>query len=151
MKQDRYPYYAAKSFFDFEFESVGPKGRIRKIATFIRIRQNIYSFGFGDLDERTGEISDTVISNNGDGPKVLNTVAAIIHDFTAMYPDASVYVEGSTPSRTRWYQMNINAFYEEISYSFELYGNRNNKWEPFRSGNNYRAFMGRRREIPLFQ
>lgn len=151
MTQDRYPYNAASSFFDFEFESIGPKGRIRKIATFIQIKQNIYSFGFGDLDERTGEISDTVISNNGDGPKVLNTVGAIIFDFTTVFPEASIYVEGSTPSRTRWYQMNLNAFYEEINNSFQLYGNRNNKWETFRSGVNYMAFIGHRRPFPLFQ
>ncbi|HEV2480620.1 MAG TPA: hypothetical protein VGS79_13180 [Puia sp.] len=151
MKQDRYPYYAAKSFFDFEFESLGPNGRIRKIATFIQINQDIFSFGFGDLDERTGEISDTVISNNGDGPKVLNTVGAIIFDFTAVFREARIYVEGSTPSRTRWYQMNLTAFYEEINNSFMIYGNRNNKWEPFQSGVNYMAFLGQRRPIPLYQ
>jgi hypothetical protein len=85
MKLDRYPYYADSSFFDFEFESEGPKRKIRKIARFIKIRQNLYSFGFGDLDAQTGDISDTVVSNNGDGVKVLATVAHIVQDFTTVF------------------------------------------------------------------
>lgn len=104
-----------------------------------------------NLDERTGEISDTVISNNGDGSKVLNTVGAIIYDFTSVYPDATIYIQGSTPSRTRWYQMNINTFHQEIGISFKIHGYRNNQWELFQKGVNYTAFTGKRHEIFLYQ
>jgi hypothetical protein len=148
MKLDRYPYYANASFFDFDFESEGPKGKIRKIARFIKIRRNLYSFGFGDLDANTGDISDTVVSNNGDGVKVLATVAYIVYDFTTMYRDAAIYIEGSTPARTRWYQMNIGAYMLEINVIFEIYGFQNARWEPFRKGINYKAFMGQRRQLP---
>lgn len=33
-----------------------------------------WNLGFGDLDEKTGNISDSVVSDNGDGRKVLATV-----------------------------------------------------------------------------
>lgn len=145
MKNERYPYYADTSFFDFEFDSIGPKGKIRKIATFIRIKPNLYSFGFGDWDQATSDINDTAISNNGDGTKVLSTVAAIIHDFTMVFRDAVIYIEGSTPARTRWYQMNINGYWNEINELFRIQGHRGGKWEPFQKGVNYSAFMGQRR------
>src|SRR5580692_3512185 len=67
MNLERYPYYANPSFFDFEFESEGAKGTIKKIARFSTIGTNLYNFGFGDLDEATGDISDDVVTNNGDG------------------------------------------------------------------------------------
>jgi hypothetical protein len=147
MKLDRYPYYANPSFFDFDFESEGPKGKIRKIARFVKIRRSLYSFGFGDLDENTADISDTVVSNNGDGVKVLATVAIIVYDFTAVYRDAAIYIEGSTPARTRWYQMNIGAHFVEINTIFEIYGFHNGQWESFKKGINYKAFMGQRRQL----
>ena len=46
MKNERYPYYANTSFYDFEFHSFGPKGKIRKIATFILIKFSKKKFFF---------------------------------------------------------------------------------------------------------
>ena len=113
MKLDRYPYYADAEFFDFEFESQGPKGTIKKIARFMHIGPNLYSFGFGDFNRTSGEISDTIVSNNGDGAKVLATVANIIHDFARVHEDVTIFIRGSTLSRTRWYQMNINVAFHQ--------------------------------------
>ncbi len=79
---EKYIYKTNTSFLDYEFESIGPKGVIKKIARFNLLENNIYNFGFGDLNHVTGEISDTVISNNNDGDKVLITVANIISDLT---------------------------------------------------------------------
>ena len=147
MNLDRYPYYANSSFFDFEFESKGPKGTIKKIARFTRIGVNLYSFGFGDLDAITGDLSDRVISNNGDKDKVLSTVAAIIYDFTGLFLDAAIFIKGSTVVRTRWYQMNINTHWVEIGRMFTVFGYRKDKWEPFHKGNNFDAFLGYRKNI----
>jgi hypothetical protein len=145
MKLDRYPYYSDPSLSEFEFESTGHKGIIRKLARFILIGPNLYSFGFGDYDERIDDINDTVVSNNGDGQIILATVAAIIYDFTVKFPEATIFIEGSTPVRTRWYQMNINAHWIEISQSFNIYGSKKGLWESFKKGINYEAFLGKRK------
>ena len=149
MTLDRYPYYANSSFFDFEFESKGPRGAIKKIARFTQIGVNLYSFGFGDLDTISGDLSDKAVSNNGDKDKVLATVAAIIYDFTSLFLDAAIFIKGSTAARSRWYQMNINAHWKEIGKMFEVFGYRKSKWEPFHKRDNFEAFLGRRKNIPL--
>jgi hypothetical protein len=145
MNAQNYQYYSDPSFFDFEFESEGPNGLIRKIARFSSIGKNIYNFGFGDLDPETGDISDDVVSNNGDAEKVLFTVARIIYDFTAVYPEALIFIQGSTPARTRWYQIYMNRYWPELEPIFEIFGYRDGHWEHFRKGVNYEAFLGRRK------
>ncbi len=147
MHLDRYKYYADASFFDFEFESEGPKGKIKKIARFLAIEKNVYNFGFGDLDEHTGEISDTIVTNNGDGFKVLATVASIILDFISIFINASIFIKGSTPVRTRWYQMNISAFWEDIHHTIEVFGYKNGEWDYFKRGHHYEAFLGRNKRL----
>lgn len=142
---DKYFYKTNNSFLDYEFESVGPKGTIKKVARFSQIENKIYNFGFGDLNDATGEISDTVVSNNNDGEKVLITVASIIYDFTNISKDASIFIKGTTVSRTRRYQMGINKYWLQINSLFEIYGLKNQKWEVFKQGENYDAFLGRRK------
>jgi hypothetical protein len=148
--EDKYIYRTNSSYLDYEFESTGSKGVIKKIARFSKIGTNVYNFGFGDLNESTGEISDTIVSNNGDGDKVLITVASIIYDFTNVYLGAAIFIQGTTPSRTRRYQMGINRHWTQISPVFEVLGLKNNKWELFQLGENYEAFLGRRKTSFLF-
>ena len=81
----RYPYFSNASFMDYVFESQGPKGVIKKVARFGQLGDNIYNFGFGDLNEKTSQISDVVHSRNGDADKILGTVAHIILNFTGRY------------------------------------------------------------------
>jgi hypothetical protein len=145
-----YSYSTNDSFLDYEFESTGPKGVIKKVARFSAIGENLYNFGFGDLDESTGEISDTSVSNNGDDDKILITLARIIFLFTLAYPPAAVFIRGTSPSRTRRYQMGINKHWEQINPVFEVFGLKNEKWEPFRKDENYEAFLGRRKASFLF-
>lgn len=142
---DKYLYKTNSSFLDYEFESVGPKGVIKKIARFSEMGTNVYNFGFGDLDRATGEISDTVVSNNEDGDKVLVTVANIIYDFTNVYLEAAVFIQGTTRARIRRYQMGINKYWPQINPIFEIFGLKGQKWEPFRPVENYDAFLGRRK------
>lgn len=147
---DKYSYRTNSSYLDYEFESIGPKGIIKKVARFIEMGTNIYNFGFGDLDKATGEISDTVVSNNEDGDKVLATIAGIIYDFTSIYNRAAVFIKGSTAARTRRYQMGISKYWNQINPIFEVSGLKDDKWEPFRKDENYEAFLGRRKASFLF-
>ncbi len=119
---ERYDFAVSPTFFDYEFESVGDRRVIKKVARFSLINRSLYNFGFGDLDEETGEISDTVVSNNDDGDKVLITVAQIIYYFTGIYQGSSIFIQGTSASRTRRYQMGIAKYWELIDPVFEIVG-----------------------------
>jgi len=61
--------------------------------------------------------------------------------FTCQKPEAIIFAEGSTPSRTRLYQMGIAAHWSEIDEGFDLHGFREGKWERLQKNTNYEAFL----------
>ena len=141
MQLPRYHYKTNVAFLDYEFISEGPKGSIKKVIRFTQIGSFVFNLGFGDLNEETGEISDTIVTNNNDSRMVLATVAATVHDFTDHYPDAKVIAQGSTHSRTRLYRMGITNHWKEISIEFEIYGLEDGNWELFTERRDYEAFL----------
>ena len=83
MRLPRYSFKASRHFQTFEFVSEGPKGKIRKLIQFTPTNYSgVYNLAFGDKDMTTGEINDTVVSNNGDTEKILATVVASVLVFT---------------------------------------------------------------------
>jgi hypothetical protein len=147
MYLDRYSYQTNESFLDYEFVSEGPKGKNKKVVRFTAISNNVYNLGFGDLNEETGEISDTIVTNNNDSRKVLATVVATVHDFTQLHPKAWVIAKGNTQSRTRLYRIGITNYLREISKEFELYGLKDNQWQRFEKRKDYEAFLVKRKII----
>lgn len=145
MQLPAYQYKTNDSFLDYEFISEGPKGRIKKVVRFTQITHSVFNLGFGDLDEESGEISDLAVSNNNDSRKVLATVAATVNDVTIKYPGIWVVAKGSTLSRTRLYRMGITNHWAEISADFEIYGLKEENWEPFEQCRDYEAFLVRRK------
>lgn len=149
MNLEQYNYQSSGSFLDFEFLSAGPQGEIKKVVRFSQIQAEpspVYNLGFGDWNEKQNKIDDFVISNNKDAERVLATVASTVINFTDHYPDAIVYAEGTTASRTRRYQMGINKYWHEIAPIFDVFGLIENVgFEPFQSGKNYIAFVVRRK------
>jgi hypothetical protein len=143
-----YDYFVTEDFFRYEFYSEGPNGKIKKVISFTRVNLHgivYFNLAFGDA-EKDG-INDIVSSNNQDAEKVLATVAQAVISFTSRYPDAIVFAEGSTPSRTRRYQMGVNKFWKEIEPDFDVYGLLiNGEFERFRSGINYIAFACKRKK-----
>jgi hypothetical protein len=99
----------------YYFESIGKKGKIIKVVAFTEKEENIYNLGFADFNTETGQIDDKSNSKNGDMPKVLATILYITAEFLSQNPFAYVFFEGSTPDRTRLYQMAINHYYNEFS------------------------------------
>lgn len=149
MNQSRYEFQASEAFLDFEFLSNGPKGHIRKVIRFTPRNAEgttYFNLGFGDWNDVERRIDDFSNSNNDDTQKVLATVAATVLDFTAAYPDMPVYAQGSTPARTRLYQMGISANLREIEPLLEIYAlKKDGDWELFKKGTNYDAFMAWRK------
>lgn len=100
------------------FLSEGPRGIIKKVVAYQKIRDNIYNLAFGDWDEKAQKPNDKARSNNGDRNKVLATVASTVISFIQYYPSAIVFAEGSTPAKTRLYQIGINHHWLEINQVF---------------------------------
>ncbi len=140
MQRDRYIPLSDSARVTYEFLSSGPKGTIKKVVQYIALRQGIYNLGFGDWDEEAQSIRDDVRTNNDDRDKVLATVAFTVFDFMEYHPGAIIFAEGSTPARTRLYQMGISENLTEIRQLFEVEGYYNGNWEPFRKDRNYHAF-----------
>jgi len=145
MKYSKYPMKVDDAHTKYEFLSEGPKGKILKAVTYGQIEEDLFNLAFGDWNAELKKVDDTCRSNNGDRDKVLATVAATAIDFTNKFPDAIIYTEGSTPARTRLYQMGIANNLEEISKDFEIEGYINDAWEPFQKSHNYGAFLVRRK------
>ena len=143
MNYPRYEYSAENELNIFEFDSIGNKGKITKIVQYTEMSvKGYYNLGFGDLDIETREINDEIITNNGDGQKVLATVVSTMYSFTGRNPEAYIYATGSSESRTRLYRMGITNNLEELKKDFYVFGLRNDEeFEPFIVGEDYLGFL----------
>lgn len=142
MKLDKYELKSGEQLEVFEFVSIGINGKIPKIVQYTPTNyKDLYNIGFGDKNIETGEIDDTIISNNGDSDKVLATVVATLFAFIDKHKQAMVYATGSTKSRTRLYRMGITKYLDEIKEDFEIFGELENGWEEFQKDVEYEAFL----------
>jgi len=149
MNLEQYSTEASPDFMEYTFYSDGPKGTIKKVVRFTKahfLTFIYYNLGFGDWNDNLNKIDDFVVSNNQDAERVLATVAATVIGFTNQYPDALVYAEGSTRSRTRRYQMGMNKYWKNIGSIFEVYVLVENEgFKPFERNRNYIAFVVKRK------
>ena len=143
----RYNYTTDKDSQFFEFISEGPNGKIVKVVQYSETNlENVYNLAFGDYDEQTGKINDTIVTNNYDSKKVLATVASTVYAFTGKKPDAIVYATGSNDARTRLYRIGITNNLVEILHDFDVFGFRNDNWEEFEKAAEYEAFVVKRKK-----
>jgi hypothetical protein len=145
MQLDQYAFTSYDSSLEYLFMSEGPHGRVTKVVQFKLIdhQYNVYNLAFGDWDPVTKVIDDLFVTNNNDRDKILATVASIVVHFSNRFPTALIFVQGSTPSRTRLYRIGLTLNYDEISEIFDVYGLRE-QWETFKPGTNYNAFLVKR-------
>jgi hypothetical protein len=151
----RHEYRVNKSHQQYEFESEGPNGIITKVVLYQYMGTvdyvDHYNLAFADIDKRTGKWSDLTVSNNMDRNMILATVAATAVEFSDHFPGRRIYARGSTPARTRLYQMGIAAHFESINKYFLLKGQHTERgWVAFRPGYNYQAFLGTRKIYTIF-
>jgi hypothetical protein len=124
----------------YKFFSEGPNGNIKKIIAYQKIGDDIYNLAFGDWNEYKNRINDNIRTNNNDREKILHTIASTVIDFVKHHPQATVFAKGSTPARTRLYQIGIANKLKEIDQLFEIEGLYKSRWERFQKGKNYQAF-----------
>ncbi|MDR6807574.1 hypothetical protein J2Y45_004774 [Dyadobacter sp. BE34] len=143
MNQEKYDLSIEEDCHMFRFISEGPQGRIEKVIAFKPIsgvEGCFYNLSFGDWDELTQSLDDSVVTNNLDTIKVLATIAQAVDSFFLVKPEAVIFASGSSSARNRLYQMNIQKYLPEIKKRFFIRGRRNKKWQPFKKGVNYDAF-----------
>lgn len=149
MNLPRYNYSASDNYLDFEFESDGPKGKVRKIIRYSPQNSagiTYFNLAFGDINKKTGKIDDLSITDNQDREKILATIAATLIEFTRHFPDVMVYATGSTSARTRLYQMGISKNWNEIDEVLYVFGYEEIAgWQPFLKNVNYQAFLVKRK------
>ena len=134
MNLDTYNYKTHESILGFEFYSEGPNGRVKKIVRFSPQHSNgitYFNLTFGDWNENNNQIDDRAITNNQDRNKILATIASIVLDFTSHFPDVIIYAKGSTPARTRLYQISLAVNWQEIDRMLFVYGFRDWNWHHF--------------------
>ncbi|MFA6402881.1 MAG: hypothetical protein WCX31_14870 [Salinivirgaceae bacterium] len=142
MKYPIYAYTSEDQLMLYEFTSIGPKGNVKKIVEYsVTSIENVYNLAFGDYDEKIDGINDKSVTNNGDSPKVLATVASTVYSFTGRYPQAWIHATGSTAVRTRLYRMGITNNIAAILEDFRVYGLKGEMWEDFLIGEDYEAFL----------
>jgi hypothetical protein len=147
MDLERYEIESSVDSKYFEFVSSGINGNIVNVVKYVPFpnQEGLFNLGFGDKSIETGELDDLVVSNNGDTEKVLATVAMTVFEFFEEHPSATVYLKGSTSSRTRLYQISISKFNEQISIEFDVYVELEGEFESFNRNTSYKGFLIQKR------
>lgn len=154
MNYDKYENVSISSdALEYNFISTGTKGDLEKLIQFkpYNLEQNIYNLALATVYEN-GKVDFLTVTKNGDRDKVLATIAASAYVFSEAYPDRRIFLTGDIPSKTRLYQMAINATHEELCKTFKIIGLKFNSDEKkyysstFEKGVNYDAFLFIRNE-----
>ena len=139
---DHYEITKSIENYTYEFDSTGQRGKIRKIVKFIKVgKLDYFHFGFGDLDDNTGIVDDSIISNNGDTALILATLGEIIANFIHDFPSAWIYAKGNTNTRNRLYRIIISKNLSIIEDKYLLFRLLKGFWQPYKPNQNYTAFL----------
>lgn len=119
---------------------------INKVVAFQQTSvATIYNLGLADYDPTTGEIDDTIITDNGDMEKILATIFQIVLYYLSINPNHIVYFSGNSPSRTRLYRIAINHSLNELTVLVDVLGVINLQPEPFTANRAYDGFLIRKK------
>lgn len=131
--------YTKEDNIQYFFLSTGTKGNITKYVQFYEKQTGYFNLGFGDLSK--DGVDDTVVSNNNDLIKVMNTIGAIIYEFLTDYPNAIIEIKPVDSKRSRLYHTIFSRRIKEINRIFVLEGlDLNKNWITFYPNNEYQAF-----------
>lgn len=148
MHLEKYDFVTNSAYTSFSFQSAGQHGVIEKVINYQPIPgfvlpdgSQVVNLGFGDWDKHSSKVDDSTVSNNGDRGKILSTVASTIFAYMEKNGGQPVFAKGNCPSRTRLYQMSLNAHLQEVEEFFHLFGLLDDGWHRFQRGVNYQAFL----------
>lgn len=143
------PFYKIKVLFnesncnyEYHFESIGPKGCVKKVAYFFNSKHKIfYNFCFGDLDEVTGKIIENKVTNNKDTFKVLLSIEWIIRDFVKRFPERWVRVTCNDDVRLRFFTMWVSRRWKTIEKEGVVFGLKYGEWQNFSPNTKYDVLL----------
>ncbi len=148
------PYYDFTASDDatvFWFESIWQddviKKQIKISATSI---PNFYALALVDL-MADGSLSDVNRPRHGNVEKVLATVLQTMLVFMDKHPDSTIFFMGSTPARTRLYQIAIQRELESAESIFSIQGLIKGSFYDFQPGNQYEGFVVTRKTSRLIR
>lgn len=105
----------------YTFSSVGTHGVILKVIIFQALSA-ADSFNLFLTDLVDGRLADDLqVTDNGDLPKVMATVVAVIRDFTIRQPEARIIISGSNDTRKRLYARIIQNNFESLIREYDVY------------------------------
>jgi hypothetical protein len=99
----------------YRFTSSGPNGDIQKIAVISPAYSTAWNFAFGDANDDADGFDDEAITNNGDMPKVVQTLANIIYDFLEAHADLQVILHPVDEKRHYLYNRVIQRNFDEFN------------------------------------
>lgn len=124
----------------FEFISQGLRPVRKRVLYSETGIPDFYNLALADLDDN-GQADYESVSNNGDMEQVLATVAQTLLTFFADHPTANVAFTGSTPARTRLYQVALAREIRAASTNFIIFGLHGTVLEPFKLNRTYDGFV----------
>lgn len=136
-----YNFEVLEDAYRFNFNSVGPKGIIPKTIIYSHTDlPNYYNLALGDV-KPDGSLDVFSKSNNDDMEKILATVIQTLMVFLAYHPEGNVFFTGSTPTRTRLYQIVLNKEIDKVDSTLKVLGLYEDNLEPFEPNKNYEGFV----------
>jgi hypothetical protein len=138
MIEQHYPYYELKEKAHYVFASEGVKGIVLKIVQFSFTGDNIWNLGFGDLHK--GLIDDSIVTNNQDIRKVIQTVAKIAIDFLVQYPNTTLEIKPVDEKRRRLYNGVFLKYLSDIEPLFNVLGTFEGREEVYSPLKSYDSF-----------
>jgi hypothetical protein len=114
MRDSAYSFHHSEDCLSFEFDSVSAEKTIRKVVVYKRFPNGLPVFNLSLSDKgEDGSFDDLARSSNNDLVEVMATVVQTLFVFFERYPESAVYFRGSTPARTRLYQIIIHKELDE--------------------------------------
>ncbi len=77
----------------YRFISKGAENDIVKLVVYEYVEDDRWNLAFGDANADESDFDDTVISNNQDMRRVIQTIFATGLVFSAAYPERKIYIE----------------------------------------------------------
>lgn len=124
----------------FSFISEGPRTVAKQVIYAETTLPDFFNLALADI-ETDGSPNFYSVRNNGDLERIMATVAQTLLVFFRSHPRAKVAFTGSTPARTRLYQIILAREMEAVAADFVLSGVKENTLEDFRPNRDYDGFV----------